>query len=161
MMTFDFSPLFRSTVGFDRMMALLDSATRIDGSNLSYPPYNIEKTDENEYRITMAVAGFGEDDIEIVLKDNALVVRGKLGRENGGVTYLHRGIAGRSFERRFEISEFVVVTGAHLVDGLLHIELKREVPEELKPQRIAITTGAPKTLPARAKRLIDTKKKAA
>ena len=161
MMTFDFSPLFRSTVGFDRMMALLDSATRVDESNLSYPPYNIEKTGENAYRITMAVAGFGEDDIEIVLKDDALVVRGKLDRENGDVAYLHRGIAGRSFERRFEIAEFVAVTGANLVDGLLHIELKREVPEELKPRRIAITAGAPKTLSAKAKKLIDTKKKAA
>ena len=161
MTRFDFSPLFRSTIGFDRMMALLDAAHRVDDAGISYPPYNIEKTGEDSYRITMAVAGFREADLDIVAQDGTLVVRGKQPEQAEGHAYLHRGIAGRSFERRFQLAEFVEVRSAHLLDGLLHVELVREVPEALRPRRIEIASTAPKGLGAKAKKLIEDKEKAA
>ncbi len=145
MSTFDFSPFFRSSVGFDRIMNLLDSATARSDEASGYPPYNIERTAEDGYRITMAVAGFGEDDLSIVSQDNTLVVAGRSRPSDPEVKYLYRGIAGRAFERRFELADYVKVTGARLVNGLLHIELKREVPEAMKPRTIAIATqGEPK-----------------
>ncbi|MGB6086672.1 Hsp20 family protein [Parvibaculum sp.] len=135
MRNFDFSPLYRSTVGFDQLQSLLDSVTR--DTSPSYPPYNIERTSENGYRISVAVAGFGESDLEIEVKQNVLTIAGRR-TEPEDVTYLHRGIAGRSFERRFQLAEHVEVEGAHLENGLLHVDLVRRVPEELKPRRIEI-----------------------
>ena len=136
---FDFSPLFRSTIGFDRLMRLADSATRVDGG-ASYPPYNIEVTGENSYRLTMAVAGFSGEDLDIVTKENELVVSGRSKTEEKA-QYLHRGLARRAFERRFELADHIKVTGASLENGLLHVELVREVPEAMKPRKIEIANG--------------------
>ena len=149
MRTFDLSPLFRSTVGFDRMSQLLDSAQRLDEAQLSYPPYNIEKTGEDSYRITMAVAGFGQDDLSIVNQENSVTISGKGQESPEGVEYLHRGIGRRAFQRRFELADHIKVTGAALVNGLLHLDLVREVPEEQKPREIKIS-AAPKSLEAKA-----------
>lgn len=142
MRTFDFSPLFRSTVGFDRVFELLDAVSNESGGG--YPPYNIEKSGENGYRITIAVAGFTDKDIEIVQQENSLRVTGKMADRNdsGNVSYLHRGIATRAFERRFELADHVRVSGAALENGLLHIDLVREVPEEKKPRVIPIAGAA-------------------
>jgi len=144
MRNFDLSPLFRSSIGFDRMTRLLDAATRMDDSAFSYPPYNIEKTGENAYRITMAVAGFSEDDLNVTVQENSLVISGKLNKSEDEKKYLYRGIAGRAFERRFELAEHIRVSGASLVNGLLHVDLVREVPEAMKPRTIKIEAkGAP------------------
>jgi molecular chaperone IbpA len=142
MRAFDLSPLFRSTVGFDRMSQLLDAAMRLDDSQLSYPPYNIEKTGEDSYRITMAVAGFSQDELSIVSEENSLVISGKAQEPAEGVEYLHRGIARRAFQRRFELADHIKVKGAELANGLLHVELVREIPEEQRPRQIKIGTGA-------------------
>jgi molecular chaperone IbpA len=150
MRTFDFSPLFRSTVGFDRMTQLMDAAmTRPEQSN-SYPPYNIEKQGEDKYRITLAVAGFGPEDIDVTVKENSLVVSGKSEPASSERAYLHRGIAGRAFERSFQLADHLVVNGADLENGLLHIDLERMVPEELKPRRIEISSTGPKTIEQKA-----------
>ncbi|WP_439597021.1 Hsp20 family protein [Falsiroseomonas sp.] len=140
MNAFDFSPLFRSAIGFDRMARLVENA-RAAAEGPSYPPYNIEKTGEDSYVLTMAVAGFGPDDIEVTGHDNTLTVAGKAApaaanQENGRVLY--RGIAGRAFERRFVLADHIVIEGAQLEHGLLHVALKRQVPEALKPRRIEI-----------------------
>lgn len=140
MRTFDLTPLFRSTVGFDHLGRMLDAAARIDEAALSYPPYNIEKLDEDHYRITMAVAGFSAADLTITTQDHTLLVGGKSRKDDGAAQFLHRGIAGRSFERRFELAEFIRVVDASLADGLLHIDLVREVPETMKPRTIPIGT---------------------
>jgi molecular chaperone IbpA len=148
MRNYDLSPLLRATVGFDRIFNLLDTANRLDEGAPSYPPYNIEKTGEDTYRIGMAVAGFSEADIEVTAKENSLVVTGKKGQESRDSTaerYLHRGIASRNFERRFDLAEHIRVTGARLENGLLHIELVRELPEAMKPRSITIETGASAT----------------
>jgi len=142
MTTFDFAPLFRTAIGFDRLARLVDSAQTAADSP-SYPPYNIEKTGEDSYRLTMAVAGFGPNDIDLTVKDNTLFVSGKLANTNQGKELLYRGIAGRAFERRFVLADHIVVEGADLQNGLLHVGLKRVVPESLKPRRIAISTGTP------------------
>ncbi len=142
MRDFDFSPLFRSAIGFDRLPSLLDTAMRTNGTAETYPPYNIEKTGEDAYRITVAVAGFGRDDLDIEVRDGVLVVKGRTADDAEGVKYLHRGIAGRAFERRFQLAEHVRVDAADLVNGLLTIDLVRELPEAKKPRRIEITTGA-------------------
>ncbi|MCA8908631.1 MAG: Hsp20 family protein [Rhodospirillaceae bacterium] len=147
MRTFDLTPLFRSTVGFDRMSRLLDSALNLDDSALAYPPYNIEKRGENEYRITMAVAGFSEADIEVTQHENTLIVKGRLQAPEEGGTFLYRGIAGRAFERRFQLADYIRVGSASLVNGLLHVDMVREVPEALKPRTIAIETEAVATAP--------------
>ncbi len=139
-MTFDVSPLFRTAIGFDRLATLMDTAQE-SASAPAYPPYNIAKTGDDTYRLTMAVAGFSENDIELVVRDNQLVVSGKLGGEAGG-ELLYRGIAGRAFERRFALADHIVVDGADLQNGLLHVALKRVVPEALKPRRIAIGAGS-------------------
>jgi len=140
--SFDFTPLFRSTIGFDRLLRLADAATRFDGAAQSYPPYNIEATGENAYRLTMAVAGFGRDDIEITVKENELLVAGKSKKdEEQNTAYLHRGIARRAFERRFQLADHIKVSGASLDNGLLHVDLTREVPEEKKPRKIEIAMG--------------------
>ena len=136
----DFSPLFRSTVGFDRMMNLLESTANVGEEG--YQPYNIEKVSDDDYRITMAVAGFGEDYLEIEAKANALVVSGKVTQTTDeGRSFLYRGIAGRSFRRSFQLADHVKVRGAHLENGLLHIDLVREITEEMKPRTIAIRSG--------------------
>ena len=138
MRTYDFTPLFRSTVGFDRWNDLFDAAFRADESAAGYPPYNIEKTGDDTYRIMMAVAGFGENDVEITAQENLLVVSGNLGEPREGVTYLYRGIATRAFERRFSLADHVKVVGATLADGVLQVDLERELPEAMKPRRIAV-----------------------
>ncbi len=148
MRTIDFSPLFRSSVGFDRMQRLLDSAMRLDDAALAYPPYNIETLGDDAYRITMAVAGFGEQDLDVTAKENTLVISGKV-KDDEGVSYLHRGIAGRAFERRFELADHIRVTDASLVNGLLHVDLLRELPEEMRPRKIKIQSKArPKAIAA-------------
>ena len=139
----DLTPLLRATVGFDRMMNMLDAATRLDDSALSYPPYNIEKTGEDDYRIVMAVAGFGEEDLDITVKENSLAITAKQEKAGDGqAKYLHRGIATRAFERRFELADHIEVVGARLENGLLYIDLVREVPEAMKPRSIKIDTLA-------------------
>jgi molecular chaperone IbpA len=141
----DYSPFFRTTVGFDRLLDLLESAEGAPG----YPPYNIERGDENHYRITVAVAGFAEKDLGVEVKDTVLTVTGKReaeGGPNGKPAYLHQGIAGRAFERQFQLAEHVVVTGASHENGLLHIDLERIVPEEKKPRRIVINAPELKTV---------------
>jgi molecular chaperone IbpA len=141
MRSFDLSPLFRYSVGFDRLDDLFETAFR-GTQETSYPPYNIVKTGQDAYRITLAVAGFGENELELVVKENLLTVRGKSeAQPDEGVTYLHRGIAQRAFEHRFQLADHVKVSGANLVNGLLDIELARELPESAKPQTIAIGQG--------------------
>lgn len=140
MRDFDLTPLYRSTIGFDRIGSLLDALSTFDGDAPSYPPYNIERVSENDYRISMAVAGFGDNDLDIEAKENALSIRGEKRIEQENSTYLHRGIAARSFERRFQLADYVVVKSASLENGLLHVDLVRELPEAMKPRTIEITT---------------------
>jgi molecular chaperone IbpA len=144
-MDFDFSPLFRSTIGFDRLARVVDAATRFDGAVPAYPPYNIEKTGEDSYRLTMAVAGFSREEIDITAQENTLTVTGKAQKEeNGNGRYLHRGIARRAFERRFSLADHIKVSGASLDHGLLHVDLVREVPEAAKPRQIKIEAAQPR-----------------
>jgi molecular chaperone IbpA len=138
MMNFDLTPLFRTSVGFDRMAQLLDQANRVDQTP-SYPPYNIESIDDNNYRITLALAGFSDQDLEITSEQNTLTVKGKKDSDVEG-KFIHRGIANRSFERRFQLADHVKVRAANMNNGLLHIELEREIPEAMKPRTIAIGT---------------------
>lgn len=142
MRTYDFTPLYRSAVGFDRLAGLLESAARTSQEN-GWPPYNIETTGENAYRIELAVAGFKPDELTLEVKENLLTVTGRKTANDDatGRTYLHRGLAERDFERRFQLADYVVVKGADLADGLLSIELARELPEALKPRQIEINTG--------------------
>lgn len=143
MNTYDLSPLFRSTVGFDHLSSLLDSAFKLDERGPSYPPYNIAKVSEDEYEITMAVAGFRQNELAITAQQNMLTVTGKTEEkeEKSGKSYLHRGIATRSFERKFSLADHVKVVDAQLSDGLLTLKLVREIPEESKPRSIAINIG--------------------
>ena len=152
MRTLDFSPLYRSVVGFDRLADLLDAATTETANG--YPPYNIERTDENAYRIDIAVAGFKAEDLAIEVKENLLTVQGRKSANDEARRYLHRGLAERNFDRRFQLADYVVVSDAQLADGLLSISLRRELPEALKPRKIEIS--APK-----AETLITAEKKAA
>ena len=140
MRTFDFAPLYRSFVGFDHLADLLESA-QAETSPAGYPPYNIERTAENEYRIELAVAGFRPDELSIDVKENLLTVQGRKAANDESRQFLHRGLAERNFERRFQLADYVIVTDANLSDGLLQISLKRELPEALKPRRIEIGTG--------------------
>jgi len=146
MRPFDFAPLYRSTVGFDRLFQLLDGG--VEGEASTYPPYNIERTADNQYRITMAVAGFGKDEIDIQAKEQTLTIKGDKKAEDKQRQFLHRGIATRSFERRFQLADHVEVTGADLQDGLLHVDLVRNVPERLKPRTVQIGNGAAKQIEA-------------
>jgi molecular chaperone IbpA len=143
MRTIDFSPLYRSVVGFDRLATLLETAAA--DAATGYPPYNIERTDENAYRIDVAVAGFRPDELNVEVKENLLTVTGRKAANDEARRFLHRGLAERSFERRFQLADYVVVTDANLADGLLSVSLRRELPEALKPRTIAITSG-PSTL---------------
>jgi molecular chaperone IbpA len=145
MRTIDFSPLYRSVVGFDRLADLLDSATADNAGN-GYPPYNIERTDENAYRVEIAVAGFRSEELSIEVKENLLTVTGRKAANDEPRRFLHRGLAERNFERKFQLADYVVVTDAALADGLLSIALKRELPEALKPRRIEIAVGQPASL---------------
>ncbi|MFC2969346.1 Hsp20 family protein [Acidimangrovimonas pyrenivorans] len=138
MRTFDFAPLYRATVGFDRVADLMDRVLTNDGSQPTYPPYNIEKIDENAYRISIAVAGFSADELSVEVKENTLVVSARKAADDSEKTYLYRGIATRAFDRRFALADHVKVTGAAHADGMLHIDLVRETPEALKPRRIEI-----------------------
>ncbi len=139
MRTFDLTPLYRSTVGFDRVFDLLDSAGKAESTG--YPPYNIERLDGNDYRVTLAVAGFGEADLDLEIRENTLTITGARKDGDEGQEFLYQGIAGRSFERRFQLAEHVKVAGASLVNGLLNIDLQREIPEAMKPRKIAINGG--------------------
>ncbi|MDJ0448130.1 Hsp20 family protein [Methylocystis sp. JR02] len=141
---FDLSPLYRQTVGFDRLFNLLDQGGGVDGAS-TYPPYNIERTGENAYRVTLAVAGFSREELTIETKENTLSIKGSKDQTPPaqGREMLHQGIAARAFERRFQLADHVVVTGASLVNGLLHVDLVREIPETQKPRRIEIGGGAP------------------
>ncbi|HEX8445440.1 MAG TPA: Hsp20 family protein [Sphingomonas sp.] len=147
--TFDFSPYRRSTVGFDRFFELLENSARAETAD-GYPPFDIERESEDSYQITLAVAGFRPDEIEVVAQNNQLTITGRKADEKDSGRYLHRGIATRAFERRFQLADFVQVQTANFENGLLRIALKREVPEAMKPRRIAIN-GAPHT--ARDERL--------
>jgi molecular chaperone IbpA len=137
MRRFDLTPLFRSSIGFDHLAAVMDQLASVESDN-GFPPYNIERLGENEYRITMAVAGFSTDDLNIEVKESTLAVRGEKKTEANDREYLHRGIAARNFERRFRLADHVEVTGATLENGFLHVDLKREIPEAMKPRTIKI-----------------------
>ena len=150
MRTFDLSPLYRSTVGFDRLFSMLDQAA--DAEPTSYPPYNIERTGENNYRITVAVAGFGEKDLTIESRENTLTIKGakEVREDQAKPETLYQGIAARAFERRFQLADHVQATGAKLENGLLHVDLVREIPEAQKPRQIPIGGGAPRVVEAKA-----------
>lgn len=150
MRNYDFSPLYRSTVGFDHLATMLDSVLTQDVSQTSYPPYNIEKTGEDAYRITVAVAGFSDEELNIEARDGQLVISGKKAASDDKAGYLHRGIATRSFERRFQLADHVRAQGAVTENGLLHVDLVREVPEALKPRQIQI--AGPKVIDAKPKK---------
>ena len=143
---FDFSPLFRSTIGFDRLTRLVDAATRVDNAALAYPPYNIEKTGDDAYRLTMAVAGFSPEEVDVTVQENSLLVTGKAKKDGEESRYLHRGIARRTFERRFSLADHIKVVGATLQNGMLHVDLVHEVPEAAKPRKIQIGSGEPQQL---------------
>ncbi len=142
MRTIDFSPLYRTAIGFDHLASLLDATIRSDQKRPTYPPYNIELTGEDKYRITMAIAGFEQSDLSIEVEGNALTVVGHKAEEDDGKQYLYRGIAARNFERQFQLADHIKVTGANFKNGMLHIELEREIPEALKPRKIAIQSDA-------------------
>jgi len=148
MRNYDLTPLFRTSIGFDRMSHLLDAAMQLESKAKSYPPYNIVRAGDDAYRITLAVAGFADEDLDVVVQENTLTVTGRNEDEAGEVEFLHRGIAGRAFERRFQLADHIQVMDARLDNGLLHIELVREVPEALKPRTIAIQHGRAKELSA-------------
>jgi len=141
MRTLDFAPLYRATVGFDQIADLMDRVLTTEGTQPSYPPYNIEKLDDDSYRISIAVAGFSESDLSVEVRENALIVSARKADDDGDRSYLHRGIATRAFERRFHLADHVQVTGASHVDGMLNIDLMREVPEALKPRQISIASS--------------------
>jgi molecular chaperone IbpA len=141
MRTFDLAPLYRATVGFDRVADLMDRVLTDTSTVPSYPPYNIEKTADDAYRISIAVAGFSDEDLSVEVREGALIVSARKASEDEDRTYLHRGIANRAFERRFHLADHVRVTGASHVNGMLHIDLIREVPEALKPRQIEIAGG--------------------
>ena len=143
MRSFDFAPLYRASIGFDQIADLLDRVSTHEGGQSSYPPYNIEKTGEDGYRISIAAAGFSEADLEIEVKENTLNVSAQKPKSEDKRTYLHRGIATRAFERQFHLADHVRAVGASYEDGMLHIELIREVPEALKPRRIQIQSKSP------------------
>lgn len=157
MRTIDLTPLHRFAIGFDRMQRQLEQLARIDEGQSSYPPYNIEVLGDNEYRITMAVAGFGENDLDIEVEQSHLTVSGRLQPVEGEVKFLHRGIATRAFERRFELADHIEVRGAKLDNGLLHIDLERVVPDELKPRKIAIEAAGTKAITHKSERKSEKK----
>jgi molecular chaperone IbpA len=142
MRSFDFSPLYRSTVGFDRLANLLETVTQFDPATAAYPPYNIEQVQENDYRISMAVAGFSDKELSVEVKEGVLTITGKRGGEEPKSRFLYQGIAGRSFERRFQLADHMEVRGARLEHGLLHVDIARVIPEEKKARKISIGKGS-------------------
>lgn len=142
MRTLDFSPLYKSVIGFDRLAQILDSANRAEQAQPAYPPYNIELVGENQYRISMAVAGFSTNEVDIEVDHGLLRISGKKATENDNRQFLYRGIAARDFERKFQLADYVRVIGASMENGLLHVELRREIPEAMKPRKIAIQSVA-------------------
>ena len=161
MIAFDFSPFYRSTIGFDRMAQFLENASRASEIDNGYPPYNIESVGEDRYRVTIAVAGFSQENLEIEVKENVLHVSGNKGDGTEDRQYLHQGIAGRAFRRQFRLADHVKAEDAALDHGLLTVDLVREVPEAMKPRTIPISTGAPKTLVSETKKLLSGDKEAA
>jgi molecular chaperone IbpA len=159
MRTYDLSPMFRYSVGFDRMQRLMDAATA--QTEVTCPPYNIETDGEDAYRVTVAVADFGKDDLDVTLEKGTLTISGKKAKEAEGVAFLHRGIAGRNFQLKFNLADHIKVSGANLENGVLVVDLVREVPEELKPRQIEIKTNPIKSLAKKAKKMIGVDKKAA
>ena len=155
MRTYDFSPLFRYSVGFDHVEDLLRSAVNRGDQASTYPPYNIESLGETSYRITMALAGFAEEDLDIIQRENSLVIEGRAKSRDDDVDFLHQGIANRAFKRSFELADHVKVTGANLENGLLTVDLERELPEALKPRKIEIAKGSPSSLVNKAKKLLS------
>ncbi len=141
MRNFDFAPLYRASVGFDQLADMMDRVLSSDVTHSSYPPYNIEKTEDDAYRISVAVAGFSESELSVEVKEGALIIAASKADEDDSRTFLHRGIATRSFERKFQLADHVRVNGASYADGMLHIDLIREIPEALKPRQIEITSG--------------------
>ena len=161
MMTFDFSPFYRSTIGFDRMAQFLENAARVPELDNGYPPYNIESVGEDRYRVTVAVAGFTQDELEIEVRENVLYISGRKDTDSEERQYLHRGIAGRAFQRQFRLADHVKVESAALDNGLLTVDLFREIPEAMKPRSIPITAGSPTNIVSKAKKLIGGDKEAA
>ncbi len=161
MRTYDFSPLFRYSVGFDRIENLMATAMSRTDQSSSYPPYNIETIGESTYRITMAVAGFGEENLDVTQKENSLIICGNPHKDEHEVSYLHQGIANRAFERRFDLADYVKVTNANLANGVLTIDLERELPEALKPRKIEIKKGPAAGLVGKAKKLLGNDEKVA
>lgn len=154
MRNFDLSPFFRSSIGFDRLSDLVDSALRADESG-GYPPYNIEKLSEHIYRLTMAVAGFSQSDLAISVQNNMLVIAGRARQDEDNIQYLYRGIAGRAFERHFQLADFIKIGQAQLENGMLKITLEREIPEAMKPRRIEIQTTSSQVTPVSKTKLIE------
>lgn len=152
MRNFDLAPLYRATIGFDQIADMMDRVLSSDAGQTTYPPYNIEKTAEDTYRISIAVAGFTDDELSVEVREGALIVSARKAEDSEERTYLHRGIATRAFERKFQLADHVKVSGASHADGMLHIDLEREVPEALKPRRIEIASAAPS-----AKDVVDAK----
>ena len=155
MRAYDFSPLFRYSVGFDHVEELLRSSVSRGDQVSTYPPYNIESSGETSYRITIALAGFAEEDLDIIQTENSLVIEGNAKGRDSKEGYLHQGIANRAFKRSFKLADYVKVTGANLENGLLTIDLERELPEALKPHKIEITKGSPSSLVKKAKKLLS------
>lgn len=161
MTTYDFSPLFRSTIGFDRLAGLVEDAMRGEQASPAFPPYNIEKHGADSYRITLAVAGYGEDDLAVESRENAVIVTGRKRPADKGATFLHHGIAEGDFKRTFQLADYVRVRDAVFDRGLLHIDLVRELPESMKPRRIEINASPAGKIAGKAKKLIDGAKDAA
>lgn len=155
MSTFDLTPLARTSIGFDRLVEMVDAAMQSDGESESYPPYNIEQSDEDTYRITMAVAGFGEEDLSVAIHGNTLIIKGKSRPAKVDTKYLHRGIAGRAFEKHFQLADFIKIGAASLRNGLLSIELIREIPEAMRPRNIEIKSEDDPRLQSKAGKIID------
>lgn len=155
MVRFDFSPYYRSSIGFDRIAQMLENANRVTDVDNGYPPYNIEQVDDDAYRLTLAVAGFAEEDIAIEVRDNALHVEGRQNDDTAEHKYLHKGIAGRAFAKKFNLADHVKVDNAWLSNGVLTVDLVRELPEEMKPRTIKISDGQPKTVLGKAQELLS------
>ena len=161
MMTYDFTPFYRSTIGFDRMARFLEHATRVADVDSGYPPYNIEAVGDEHYRVTLAVAGFSRDELDLQVREDTLHVAGRQTDEAAEPNFLHQGIASRSFQKQFRLADHVKVENAWLDNGLLTIDLVREIPEEMKPRSIPIATSAPKAVISKAKKLLSGENKAA
>ncbi len=155
MTTFDLTPLARTSIGFDRLMGMVDAAMQSDGASEAYPPYNIEQLDEDSYRITMAVAGFSEEDLNVIIHSNTLIIKGKSRSADSNAKYLYRGIAGRAFEKHFQLADFIKIGEASLRNGLLNVGLIREIPEAMRPRNIEIKSEDDTRTHAHTGKIID------